>query len=132
MSDSTRRGLLYGALALLYALHNDLWLWSDARLVFGLPIGLAYHVGYCLAASMLLAAVVRWAWPDFADGDSVSPVPPVGDSSFAEGGSTGARSASLVPPTGREDADARADRRETDSPGVVTLDDSKPTDGDLH
>ena len=54
---------LYAALGLLYLLHNDLWLWNDARLVLGLPVGLVYHLGYCLAAALLFAALVRWAWP---------------------------------------------------------------------
>lgn len=65
----TRRGeailrtWLYAALAVLYLLHNDLWLWSDGRIVAGLPVGLLYHALYCLAAAALLAATVRWAWP---------------------------------------------------------------------
>jgi uncharacterized oligopeptide transporter (OPT) family protein len=53
----------YAALAVLYLLHNDLWLWNDGRIVAGLPVGLLYHLVYCLAAAALLAAVVRWAWP---------------------------------------------------------------------
>ena len=59
----TARRALYGALGLLYLLHNDLWLWHDARLVLGLPAGLAYPVGYCLVTAALLAMLVRWAWP---------------------------------------------------------------------
>ena len=51
------------AVALLYLLHNDLWLWRDATLVLGLPVGFLYHVVYCLAAAALMAALVRWAWP---------------------------------------------------------------------
>ncbi len=54
---------LYAALVVLYLLHNDLWLWHDGRLVLGLPAGLTYHVGYCLATAGLLAMLVRWAWP---------------------------------------------------------------------
>ncbi len=60
---STARWLLYPSLAILYLLHNDLWLWHDGRFVLGLPAGLIYHVAYCLAAAALLAALVRWAWP---------------------------------------------------------------------
>ena len=33
---------LFAALLVLYLLHNDLWLWHDATLVFGLPVGLVY------------------------------------------------------------------------------------------
>ncbi len=59
------RWTLYAALAALYLLHNDLWLWSDARLVLGLPAGLLYHVAYCLVTSAVLAMLVGWAWPAF-------------------------------------------------------------------
>jgi len=57
------RALLYAALVLLYVFHQDLWLWDDPRIVLGLPVGLTYHVVYCLVASLLLALAVRFAWP---------------------------------------------------------------------
>jgi hypothetical protein len=57
------RGSLYVGLFLAFLLHNDLWLWSDGRLVAGLPVGLTYHVGYCVAVAILLALLVRAAWP---------------------------------------------------------------------
>ncbi len=66
-ADRLVRRLLYLALALLYLLHNDLWLWTDATLVAGIPAGLAYHVLYCLVAALLMAALVRWAWPPGLD-----------------------------------------------------------------
>jgi hypothetical protein len=49
----------------LYLLHQDIWWWRDARpLIAGfLPIGLAYHGGYCLAAALLLWGLTRSAWP---------------------------------------------------------------------
>jgi hypothetical protein len=59
--------LLYLALVALYLLHNDLWLWNDPRLVLGLPAGLAYHIGFCIAASIILALLVKYAWPDHLD-----------------------------------------------------------------
>jgi hypothetical protein len=51
--------------AAIYALHQDVWLWRDARpLVFGfLPIGLAYHAGYTLALSVFFSWLVRRHWP---------------------------------------------------------------------
>ena len=52
------RWLLYGLLVLLFLLHNDFWLWETPRLVLGVPIGLLYHIGYCLAAALLMAAFV--------------------------------------------------------------------------
>lgn len=60
-----KRPLLALATFTLYALHQDVWLWRQARpLAFGfLPIGLVYHVAYCIAAAALLGALVHWAWP---------------------------------------------------------------------
>jgi len=55
--------LLYAALAALYLLHNDLWLWNDSRLWLGLPAGLVYHIGFCLAVSAVLGLMVIYAWP---------------------------------------------------------------------
>lgn len=57
------RTLLYTALAVLFLLHNDLWLWHDRSLLLGLPIGLTYHLLYCVATAALMALVVRYAWP---------------------------------------------------------------------
>ena len=58
-----RQRLLYLALFALYLLHNDLWFWHDSQLLAGLPIGLSYHIGFCLLASLLMAGLVKWAWP---------------------------------------------------------------------
>ncbi len=63
MSSAARRAALYAALAVLYLLHNDLWLWRDARTVLGLPVGFTYHVAYSVAAAALFALLVRHAWP---------------------------------------------------------------------
>lgn len=59
------------AIAALYLLHQDTWFWRDARpLVFGfLPVGLAYHASYCVAAACLMWALTRFAWPSHLDGD---------------------------------------------------------------
>jgi hypothetical protein len=53
------------AILVLYALHQDVWFWRTARpLVFGfLPIGLAYHGAYCVAAAALMWALTSFAWP---------------------------------------------------------------------
>jgi hypothetical protein len=64
---------IYGALVALYLLHNDLWLWNDSRLVLGLPAGLAYHVGFCVAASAVLALLVTFAWPPSSRIDDATP-----------------------------------------------------------
>ncbi len=73
MSGPARRTLLFAALALLFLLHNDFWLWTDGRNVLGLPAGLTYHIIYCLATSILMALVVRYAWPtDLETGDDAA------------------------------------------------------------
>lgn len=53
------KAVLYLLLVLLFLLHNDFWFWKTPRLVFGLPVGLLYHIGFCLAASLLMAAFVK-------------------------------------------------------------------------
>ena len=63
MRESTRRCALYFVLIALYLVHNDLWLWNNPRLLAGIPVGLVYHVGFCVAASLLMLALVRYAWP---------------------------------------------------------------------
>jgi hypothetical protein len=67
LTSRSLRALLYGALVLLFVLHQDLWLWDDPRMVLGLPVGLTYHLVYCLAAALLLAFAVRFAWPEGAE-----------------------------------------------------------------
>jgi hypothetical protein len=61
LSPGSRRGWILAAVLLAFALHNDFWLWHDARLVWGLPIGLAYHVAYCLGVSLLMGLLVTRA-----------------------------------------------------------------------
>ncbi len=70
MKTPVRSLLLYAALVVLYLLHNDLWLWNDSRLVLGLPAGLAYHIGFCIAASVVLTLLVIHAWPDHLDSET--------------------------------------------------------------
>jgi hypothetical protein len=48
----------------VYVLHQDIWNWHDRTLVLGfLPIGLAYHAGFSLLAAVMMAVLVRYAWP---------------------------------------------------------------------
>ena len=59
-----KKTLVYLAILLLAILHQDFWFWDDPALVFGsLPVGLAYHVFYSIAAAALWALAVRYAWP---------------------------------------------------------------------
>jgi uncharacterized oligopeptide transporter (OPT) family protein len=57
--------LLALAVVALYALHQDVWLFRSARPLFlgFLPPGLTYHAAYTLLVAVLMAALVRWAWP---------------------------------------------------------------------
>jgi hypothetical protein len=50
---------------LVYALHQDVWLWREARpLVLGvLPAGLAYHAAYTLCIPLLMLFLIRRLWP---------------------------------------------------------------------
>jgi hypothetical protein len=61
----------------VYILHQDFWNWKRAEpLVFGfLPVGLAYHAGYSILASVTMAILVKFAWP--AHLESAEPEPGV-------------------------------------------------------
>src|ERR687893_191705 len=59
-----KRWALVLAVAALYFLHQDIWNWTDRRLVFGvIPVGLFYHGCFSAAASLLMWALVKFAWP---------------------------------------------------------------------
>jgi hypothetical protein len=49
----------------VYLLHQDFWNWNKTEpMVFGfLPVGLAYHAGYSIVAAILMAILVKVAWP---------------------------------------------------------------------
>ena len=57
------RWILYLGLVLLFLLHNDFWFWDNPKVVVGLPIGLLYHIGYCIVAAILMALTINHAWP---------------------------------------------------------------------
>ena len=60
-----RKALLILMVLAAYVLHQDFWNWRRIEpLLFGLlPAGLAYHVGYSIVASIMMAILVRYAWP---------------------------------------------------------------------
>lgn len=73
-----RKKLIWLGVMALVVLHHDFWWWADPSLVFGfLPIGLAYHVGFSIAASALWFAYIKFAWPthieEFAEGSQPTP-----------------------------------------------------------
>jgi len=56
--------IIYGLAILLALVHQDFWYWSDTTLLSGfLPIGLAYHAVYSLAAAGGWVLAVLFAWP---------------------------------------------------------------------
>jgi hypothetical protein len=56
--------LLFLLIAAVYVLHQDYWNWKNSDLVFGfLPVGLAYHAGYSILTAILMAVLVKFAWP---------------------------------------------------------------------
>lgn len=56
--------LLFLFIAAVYVLHQDYWNWKNSELVFGiLPVGLAYHAGYSIVAAIMMAVLVKFAWP---------------------------------------------------------------------
>jgi hypothetical protein len=51
-------------------LHHDTWNWTKRDLVFGLlPVGLAYQAFYGILASIVLALLVKFAWPAHLEED---------------------------------------------------------------
>ena len=63
MKNKFARWILYVTLVALFLLHNDFWFWDSPKVVLGLPIGLLYHIGFCVAAAVLMALTINHAWP---------------------------------------------------------------------
>ncbi|MEM9825410.1 MAG: DUF3311 domain-containing protein [Planctomycetota bacterium] len=64
------------AVVILLVLHQDNWFWEDNTPVFGfMPIGLAYHAGISIAATITWFVATRIAWPvdDLSTPDGVPP-----------------------------------------------------------
>ncbi len=58
------KALTLTALGLLLVLHQDVWLWNDATMVLGLPVGLTYHVGLCALAAVVFFGLCKAFLPD--------------------------------------------------------------------
>ncbi|MCB1044098.1 MAG: hypothetical protein KDC35_14235 [Acidobacteria bacterium] len=50
-------------LMVVYLLHVDFGAGQNGSLVWGMPVSLWYHVGYCFLVVFVMVGVVRWAWP---------------------------------------------------------------------
>jgi uncharacterized protein DUF3311 len=60
-----KKFLLFLLIVIVYLLHQDFWNWKSAELLFGfVPIGLAYQVGYSILAAIMMAILVKFAWPE--------------------------------------------------------------------
>lgn len=57
------RRIAWAGVPALLVLHNDFWLWDDPTLIAGMPVGLLYHVVFCMAATLVMVLLVRFAWP---------------------------------------------------------------------
>lgn len=65
-SGSPRVGTLIVAflVVLLLIFHQDNWFWTDDRLFLGfMPIGLAWHAGISIGASLTWFLATKIAWP---------------------------------------------------------------------
>jgi hypothetical protein len=72
-----RKLLLFLLVAGVCVLHQDNWNWKDDSLMFGfLPKGLAYHAGYSVLAAVMMAVLVKFAWPKHLE--NVKPQEPDG------------------------------------------------------
>ncbi len=59
-----KKFLLFVMIAVVYVLHQDYWNWKNGDVVLGfLPVGLAYHAGYSILAAIMMAVLVKFAWP---------------------------------------------------------------------
>jgi hypothetical protein len=67
-----KQSLFVIAILALYLLHQDFWFWREARpLIFGfLPISLFYHACFTLVVSIVMALMVRHAWPAHLEDES--------------------------------------------------------------
>jgi len=45
------------------------WMWDDARIVFGVPANLLYHIILSFCLSPIMFVVVRRAWPAYLSDD---------------------------------------------------------------
>jgi hypothetical protein len=72
--SSGRKILITALILVVYALHQDWWNWRSVEpLILGLlPVGLAYHAGYSVLTAILMAILVKIAWPTHLEETEVS------------------------------------------------------------
>ena len=52
---------------ILVVMFGNFWLGDNDRLIFGLPVNLLYHVGFCVLVAAVMLVVVKRAWPCYLD-----------------------------------------------------------------
>jgi len=76
------RKFVWLTVILLFVLHQDVWYWDDRTLVLDfLPIGLAYHVAFSIAAAAAWWLAVKFAWPSEIEAWADAPAPEGPDTS---------------------------------------------------
>ncbi len=71
--------LLTILILVVYVLHQDYWFWGNRSLVLGfMPVGLAYHAAYAVLVSVMMAILVKFAWPKHLE-DTESEFPDSGE-----------------------------------------------------
>jgi hypothetical protein len=67
--------LLFFLIAAVYVAHQDFWNWkASGPMVFGfLPVGLAYQAGYSVLCAILMAVLVKLAWPKNLETEEAPP-----------------------------------------------------------
>lgn len=62
--------IVWGMIAGLLIVHQDMWFWSDTTLVFGfMPITLLFHAGISVAAGFTWYLATKFCWPDVLEAD---------------------------------------------------------------
>jgi hypothetical protein len=69
-----KKFLIFVFITLVYVAHQDFWNWKASDpLVFGfLPIGLAYHAGFSMLCAIMMAVLVKTAWPKHLETEEAS------------------------------------------------------------
>ena len=57
--------LVFGVVVLFL----NYWMWDDARIVFGVPVNLLYHIILSASLAPIMVGVVRRAWPRYLSDD---------------------------------------------------------------
>ena len=64
-----KKWLVVLMVVLVFLLHQDCWNWKRYEpLFFGfVPVGLAYHAAYAILATVMMAVLVKVAWPKWLE-----------------------------------------------------------------